>query len=139
MMWVDCDFSTPDASCSRCGFVGRTGLRHNCGRSGRLSRDGPGSQLAVLIEALRVDQEAPTGCRCDELRFKMNSLGSGGCRRQKDEITLMLRDNARSYGMHNYAQAIKHALQQRMTFINPFDVFGSLVDEAIRRADAVGC
>ena len=35
---VDCDFSTPDGVCPRCGYKGRAGLRKNCRKAPTVAR-----------------------------------------------------------------------------------------------------
>lgn len=95
---------------------------------------GPGSQLWLLLESLGI-RHSPN-CKCLALAKRMNAWGPSGCRLARTEIVEQMRVNAQGYGWGTVAVAAgKAVLTGMVRWIDLADVYGSLVDEAIRRAE----
>ena len=95
---------------------------------------GVGSQLWRLLESLGVKLSA----RCDCLAWarKLNDWGPAGCRLARAEITDHLRTARAELGWSAAVTAAVAAVRTGLAWrINPIDPYGSLVDEAIRRAE----
>jgi len=97
---------------------------------------GVGSQLWRLLESLGVKHN-PT-CPCLGFAEQMNAWGVAGCREHRAEIVDHMRTHAKSYGWGTVATAAAKAVLTGVAFrLSILDPYGSLVDEAIRRAEAV--
>lgn len=97
----------------------------------------PGSQLWRLLAELGI-QHKPT-CSCLSLAARMNAWGAAGCRMARDEICKAMRHNAKEYGWRDVARAAAAAVTQGIGWrLDITDVYGSLVDEAIRLAEEAG-
>ena len=76
------------------------------------------------------------GCGCDSLASEMNRLGPDGCRRDRARLVEKLKLNAQQYSWGDVARAAVNAVKTGLAWkINPLDPYGSLLDEAIRRAE----
>jgi hypothetical protein len=96
---------------------------------------GPGTELKALLTTLGIE---PTGgCTCNAKVLQMDIWGIGECRRRRDEIAGWLRDRQTEWGLSDKLTAVGRAFLTGLAFrLSPVDPFGSLVDEAIRRAEA---
>ena len=66
----------------------------------------------------------------------MNDWGPTGCRLARSEIVETMKMNAKQYGWKTVATAAALAVRNGLAWkLNLQDVFGSLVDEAIKRAE----
>jgi hypothetical protein len=75
------------------------------------------------------------GCSCKSLAARMNRLGPDGCRRERDVLVDNLRHNAKQYTWSDVVKAATMALKTGLAWkIDLLDPYGSLLDEAIRRA-----
>jgi len=102
---------------------------------------GVGSQIWRLLAEIGVHHDP----RCDCLTWaeKLNVWGVVGCRLARHEIVDHLRTARKQYGWARSIQAAAksaaHAVGDlaagRRPWLDPFDPYGSLVDEAIRRAE----
>jgi len=96
---------------------------------------GVGSQLWRLLSDLGV-QHTPT-CSCVALAREMNDRGPAWCKASRTQLAEQMRTNATAYGWGTVAKAAAAAVLSGLAWrINPADVYGSLLDEAIRRAEA---
>lgn len=96
---------------------------------------GPGTELKALLESLGA--KANAGCSCNQKAAEMDAWGVSGCRERRDEIKQFLRDNAAERGWFEKAKAAALATAQGLAFqLNFSDIYGSLVDLAIQRAEA---
>lgn len=101
----------------------------------------PGSQLEKLTKELKIGK--PSSCnRCQTLKRRMNDLGIDGCKKNRDSLTSELQANAGKWGwtefISNYTTAALSAVVTGNVFrLNPLDPYGSMIDEAIRRAEAI--
>jgi hypothetical protein len=96
---------------------------------------GVGSQLWRLLESLGVRHTST--CSCIALAQQLNDWGHAGCRLARAEIVERMRNNAQTYGWGTIAKAAGLAIVTGVAWkINPLDPYGSLLDEAIRRAAA---
>lgn len=98
---------------------------------------GPGTELTAMIEQLGVT--APPNCSCKKTAREMDHAGVEGCRRDRATIIEALEKNYAKMGvfdrLKNVASAVANAPTCGFaTKLNPLDLWGSLVDEAIRRA-----
>jgi hypothetical protein len=99
------------------------------------SGTGPGSHLWRLLEGVGV-KHSPT-CKCVTLARQMNGWGSQGCKARRAEIIENMRTNADAYGWKTLATATAKAVLTGLAWrLNPLDLYGSLVDEAVRRSAA---
>jgi len=96
---------------------------------------GPGSQLWRLLESLGIRHTAT--CPCLQMAERMNAWGPAGCRLARAEIVDQMRTNAKQYGWGTVAKAAAAAIRIGLAWrLDLADVYGSLLDEAIRRAEA---
>jgi len=106
-----------------------------------LAGSGPGSQLWRLLETLGVKHT--TDCECLGRAERMNAWGVAGCRAARGEIVAWMVEGKDRYGWAGavkaatagVAEMVSDVLHGRWPWLNPLDPFGSLVDEAIRRAE----
>jgi hypothetical protein len=102
-----------------------------------LAGSGVGSQLWSLLESLAVRHSAT--CDCLAWAERMNAWGPPGCRLARAEIVAHMRASAKNYGWGDLAIAAAKAMTTGLAWrINPLDIYGSLLDEAIRRAEKSG-
>lgn len=98
---------------------------------------GPGSELKALISSLGI-QPKPE-CGCNKLAAEMDAWGVAGCRARFHEIVGRIQDNAAAWGWSLALSAPKVAVNAVTTGLawklNALDPIGSLVTEAIRRAE----
>lgn len=95
---------------------------------------GVGSQLWKLLESLGVKHT--TDCTCLIWAELMNSWGPAKCRESRAEIVEHMESSAKSYGWTTYIYASLKVVVLRLMFrISITDPYGSLLDEAIRRAE----
>jgi len=67
----------------------------------------------------------------------MNMLGVEGCRKHREALVKAVRNAYKRTGTVEVLAAAAKAVASGLAFkLNPLDPFGSLVDEAIRRAEA---
>lgn len=103
---------------------------------------GVGSQLWRLLGELGVHHDP--SCDCLSWAERLNAWGPIGCRLARAEIVERLRTARKEYGWWRSIQAAVRAATNAATdlvtgrppWLNPLDPYGSLVDEAIRRAKA---
>lgn len=100
-----------------------------------LDGQGVGSQLWRLLEALGIQHTE--SCPCLEWAERLNLWGIEGCRLARREISEHLRRSAREYGWAQLANAARLALATPLAWrLDLTDLYGSVLDEAIRRAEA---
>jgi hypothetical protein len=101
---------------------------------------GVGSQIWRLLAEIGVQHDP--SCDCLAWAEKLNAWGVAGCRLARAEIVEHLRSERQRYGWARSIIAAARAAAGvasdlaawRRPWLNPLDPFGSLVDEAIRRA-----
>lgn len=95
---------------------------------------GPGTELKSLLAELGVGDA--NNCGCGSKAMQMDVWGVAGCRERRSEIVGWLAEQRRSRGWGATLAAATRALvfgaAFRLSFVDPL---GSLVDEAIRRAE----
>jgi len=93
---------------------------------------GPGTELTALLASLGI---APlSNCPCKARACQMDAWGPAGCREHRAVIIGWLNE---SWNWKAAAGAARQAVVSGLaTRLNPLDPVGSLVDEAIRRAEA---
>lgn len=94
----------------------------------------PGDELAALFAKIGVIASDNDQCHCQDMINQMNAWKVEGCVTNKDKIVQAITENANKLGWLEYAVLAKKAVAAGLTFINPFNIIGSFVDEAIRRA-----
>jgi hypothetical protein len=100
-----------------------------------LSGTGVGSHLWRLLSSLGIEHR--DDCDCLSWAERMNAWGPAGCRQQRADIVTHMRASAQNYGWGDLAKAAAKAIATGLALrINPLDVYGSLLDEAIRLAEA---
>lgn len=141
---TDCtftEFETPREDrkrrvrCGQCGQLsGWTAqplykIHANCRMAEQLPD--PGRELAKLIKELGVKIDCKA---CSELAYKMRVWGVDGCREHRSEL---VKEISSRLGDVSWFTRIAAATRAAFTFnIDLLDPVGSLVDEAIRRAEA---
>lgn len=96
-------------------------------------RDGPGTQLHSLLAVLGITPQS--GCGCEGLAGEMDRGGVGWCKDNRDRIIAHLKEQADQRSWLEWARAGVRFVASGLAFkLDPLDPFGSLVDEAIRRA-----
>lgn len=95
---------------------------------------GPGTELTKLLASLGV--KGNVGCQCPKKAAQMNGWGIAGCKERRDEIAGWLRENAQERSWLEKAKATLRAVALGIAFeLDMSDLFGSLVDLAIKRAE----
>lgn len=99
------------------------------------SGHGVGSQIWRLLASLGVKHTA--SCSCLTLAEQMNALGPDGCRREREHLVSRMRTNAQQYGWGTVAVAAAKAVTTGLVWsLDLTDLYGSILDEGIRRAEA---
>lgn len=91
---------------------------------------GPGGHLKKLLAELGV--KTGSSCGCNSFASKMDAWGVEGCRFHRPEIVEHLKSQAT--WREKITVAIG-AVTTAATWLNPLDAAGSLLDEALRRAE----
>lgn len=95
---------------------------------------GPGGHLKAIIATLGINP-APS-CECNAKARTMDTWGVAKCKENRNTIVGWLRDGAPKWGWIDTIKAAAAAVTTGLAFkLDLLDPFGSLVDEAIRRAD----
>lgn len=98
---------------------------------------GPGTELKKLLASLGIMPEP--GCPCIEVAAEMDRIGTAGVIDRRDEFAGVLRTGAKEWGWWDFIKVTSRAVTQlgplRLDLLDPY---GSLVDEACRRAAAKG-
>lgn len=95
---------------------------------------GPGTELKAMNAELGI--KPAENCSCNRLAAEMDFLGVDGCRQERSRIVQGLKDNSTKYKWTELLFAgIRSATCSFAGKIKISDLFGSLVDEAIRRAE----
>jgi hypothetical protein len=91
--------------------------------------------LKAILSSLGI-QPGPA-CDCHGRALQMDEWGIDGCRARREEIVRWLREGQTRWGWQDQFAAAVKAVTTGLAFqLNPLDPFPTLVDEAIRRADA---
>jgi hypothetical protein len=96
--------------------------------------DGPGTELHNMLHAAGI---RPTGCagKCHARMQQMNKWGVEGCREHRAEIIAWMRGSYREFTVREKLSAAKGAVASGLApSLISRDVFGAMIDEAIRRA-----
>jgi len=144
-MLCDVSFDDEGLTCRRCGNGFPTftparlaALTYPISRIYRLCEFGPGSELTALIKKL--GYVSKPNCACKRHARMMDELGVEGCRRDRAVVIQWINDARAEWGitgLFGMAAPAWHAFTSGLAFrLNPLDPVPSLVDEAIRRAEA---
>ena len=97
--------------------------------------DGPGLETKLIFESLGLAPKKQ--CQCDAKAAWMNRWGVDGCKKRRAGIVSWLRDSQQWYGPEEQAVAAYKAVRTGLAFeLDLLDLFGSIVDLAIARAEA---
>lgn len=91
----------------------------------------PGTELHTLLAGLGI--EMPEECQCKARMQQMDAWGAGECRVRRSEIVDWLKESQREAGWLATWQAAKVAVRE--SWFRVVDPLGSIVDEAIKRAE----
>jgi hypothetical protein len=81
---MNCDLSTPDATCPRCGFVSKVrGAIRQC-RAPVPTVCGPGCHLKRLLAWWGIRDDGR--CGCSDFAAQMDQWGPDGCAAREDDI-----------------------------------------------------
>lgn len=95
---------------------------------------GPGTELHAMLENIGIRPSAH--CPCRKMARKMDRWGVEGCRQNRQEIIDHIQQQMDARGWADKLAAASRAAVSGLAFrLNPLDIPGSLVDEAIRRAE----
>lgn len=97
----------------------------------RQTPSGPGTELKHLLASIGITEAS--GCGCGAKAAEMNRWGVAGCKEHRAEIIAWLREQQQKAGWAATLTAGINAVAAGL-WLNPLDLLGSLVDEAIRRA-----
>lgn len=101
-------------------------------REPQIAAVGPGTEMKALLTELSLTPVS--GCDCNARAAQMNQWGTIGCRENRDEIIGWLKDQQQKASWSLTVTAACKALG--CTWFSILDPIGSIVDEAIRRAEA---
>ena len=88
---MNCDLSSPDATCPRCGFVSKVRNAIRQCRRPAPTTCGPGCQLRRTLSWFVRDDGR---CGCTEYAAQMDAWGPDGCEARLDEIVAHLLEQA---------------------------------------------
>lgn len=94
---------------------------------------GPGTELKALLASFGVTEA--TGCGCSDRAVEMDRHGPAWCRANRATIAGWLRESAAKRTWAERLAAGARAVASGFV-PHPLDVYGSLVDEAVRRHEA---
>lgn len=95
---------------------------------------GPGTELKLMNAELGI--KPAENCSCNRLAAEMDWLGVQGCRDNRQRIVEGLKENSTKYKWTDFLMAgLLSATCSFVSKLNPLDIYGSMVDEAIRRAE----
>jgi hypothetical protein len=122
--------------CTTCGIT-TAPTRHDADRVFCVCRKRddptrPGNELKKLIDDLGL--EASQDCGCVDKARKMNLWGAEGCRVHRAAIAAWLKESAAATSWLEKAATAAKLIGK--SWFNPLDPYGSLVDDALRRAVA---
>ncbi len=95
--------------------------------------DRPGSESLLLTKELGI--EPKPGCTCGKLAAAMDILGVDGCKAARDVLAGKMKANAKLWTWLEKLTAGSKAVRNGVP-INPLDPYGSIIDEACKRAEA---
>ena len=98
--------------------------------------NGPGQQLKQVILELGPTINGSGGCKCESYALQMDAWGVSGCRERRDEIIARLQDQAGKASWLTWLSAVATGAFAPPAWFIRLDPFGSMVDEAVRRAEA---
>lgn len=96
------------------------------------ARKGPGAHLKAILAGLGL--KPAKDCGCDKRAAEMDAWGPAGCREHRAEIVAWLDEQRAKASWSEKLVAAAKAMTAGLP-INLLDPMGSLVDEAIRRAE----
>jgi predicted O-methyltransferase YrrM len=97
---------------------------------------GPGTELKKMLSDLGINPSS--SCDCNTKANQMDAWGVQGCKANRDTIIGWLRGGQVKWGWMSKFSGISKAVVSGLAFkLNPLDPYPSLVDEAIRRAEAI--
>lgn len=97
---------------------------------------GPGTELTKLLKEFGINSQE--GCACKSRALTMDQWGVKGCKEKREEIVAWLREEAGKRSWTEKLKAATIAIAQGIAFqLDVSDLYGSLVDLAIRRAEGV--
>jgi hypothetical protein len=98
---------------------------------------GPGTELKKMLASMNINPSP--SCDCNAKAALMDKNGVIWCRENRDMIVGWLKDGAPRWRWTDQITNALRAVASGLAFhLNPLDPFGSLVDEAIRRAEVAG-
>lgn len=96
---------------------------------------GPGTELKAILASVGIVPKL--NCGCEAMARRMDDWGPQGCRANRQEIVAFLRKKQRRM---SWGERLTLAAQSFATglilHVNPLDTVNSILDEAIRRAEA---
>ena len=96
----------------------------------------PGAWLMRLLALLGAKPDDATACGCVAMAKKMDAWGPSGCREHRPEIVTHLQKSYSRLNWSDVGMFARRAIACGLAWkINPLDICGSLVDEAIRLAE----
>lgn len=97
-------------------------------------QQGPGTELKAMLASIGIEPVA--GCACRNVMRTMDRLGVAGCREHRGEIVMHIQQQMQGRSWRDKLAAAAKATANGLALrLNPVDIPGSLVDEAIRRAE----
>lgn len=94
---MNCDLSSTDATCPRCGFVSKVRNAIRQCRAPTPTICGPGCQLRRTLAWWRIRDDG--SCGCHAYAAQMDADGPDGCERRLDEIVAHIVEQAEKRGV----------------------------------------
>jgi glycosyltransferase involved in cell wall biosynthesis len=96
---------------------------------------GPGTELQKMLKTLGINPKP--SCDCNGKAAQMDFWGASGCREHRETIIGWMRAGQEKWGWTEKLRAAANAVTSGLAFqLDVLDPFPSLIDEAIRRAEA---
>jgi hypothetical protein len=95
---------------------------------------GPGTEMSSMLHTVGINPRS--GCDCHAKALQMDKWGVDGCRENRELIVGWIREGAPRWSWSEKLRAVANAAISGLAWtLDPMDPYGSLVDEAIRRAE----
>ena len=96
-----------------------------------LNGSGVGSTIWKMLDSIGIKHDE--SCACLYWAERMNNWGTEGCKKYRKEIIDHFKNSSKNYGWGDFSLAAMKSIKTGLAFkINPLDIYGSLLDEAIR-------
>lgn len=97
----------------------------------------PGTKLKQMFAEVGANPDTEDKCGCKELAEWMDDIGINGCKKFRESTAFKIKQNFEKLSEEEKQEfAVRAMTSSWAAVIDPTDLFGSMIDEAIRRAEA---